>query len=563
MVTALLYRQRKHCLGVNDCELLLSRVRNSEAMNGGTCLDVTIPGVASPISGTEAIVIFGANGSGKTRLAIEISRNAGGEFVPALRNVAMPDQLPNWTRDTASREFDNRINGQIHRHWDLNSDIDALFAKLMSEHAAEAVRVHDEITEGRPIPTLIETALQRIKKIWRQVFPGRSIRFSDFSARVSSEHIGEQEYAASQMSDGERTGLYLAARVLNSNRTLVLIDEPETHFHSRLAVRFWDAMEAACPDKRFVYVTHDLAFALSRIRSPKVLVRPGQPPAIIPAGSTLPDSDLQAVLGAASFSIYARRIVFCEGREERSLDQALLRAWFNDRGTALVPVGSCESVRRCVASFRDNPIVGGFDAVGLIDRDHFPDDLIGHTSGLSILDVHEVESLYVLPEVFSSVAAHLGKTAEAASLYAQALGEMKRSTSGVIEEKLVEQRYKARYRAELERAVFAARAERSASVEDHATHSSQAIASIDARAIAVAERAMVRDALNSADAIVFLRIAPGKGLIHIAARVLGMTKESYCELVQSALESPPESELGRIGRQIQGALAPHLPPRTS
>jgi len=57
---------------------------------------------------------------------------------------------------------------------------------------------------------------------------------------------------------------YLAGRVLDSESTIIIVDEPEVHFHSRLAARFCNEMKALRPDCRLVYVTHDLPFALSR-----------------------------------------------------------------------------------------------------------------------------------------------------------------------------------------------------------------------------------------------------------------------------------------------------------
>src|SRR6185312_12461717 len=78
-------------------------------------------------------------------------------------------------------------------------------------------------------------------------------------------------YPAKTMSDGERTCLYLAARVLTAESGILVIDEPELHMHRKLAIDYWNKLEEMRPDVRFVYVTHELHFALSR-RDPTLIV---------------------------------------------------------------------------------------------------------------------------------------------------------------------------------------------------------------------------------------------------------------------------------------------------
>lgn len=260
-------------------------------------MQVNIPGLSTALDGQAPIIILGANGSGKTRLAVEMTRQGGAEFIPAVRNIALPDQIPNWTLQTAINELTNRTNQRQNSYWELIADIDALFGKLWSSHAVEAMRVYDQLLQGEKPDNLPDTVLNKTKEIWRRVFPGRTIAFSDFSAKVSNEYLGSASYTAKHMSDGERTGLYLAARILDSSRPVVVVDEPETHFHSRLAVRFWDTLESICTDKRFVYVTHDLTFALSRKDASIVLARPNQPPELIQPGTALPKEDVASILG--------------------------------------------------------------------------------------------------------------------------------------------------------------------------------------------------------------------------------------------------------------------------
>ena len=525
-------------------------------------MDILIPGLTSPLVGTTPVVILGANGSGKTRLAVQMTQAGNAEFIGAVRSIALPDQIPNWSLQTAINELTNRTNQRKNTYWELIPDIDALFGKLWSSHAVEAMRIYDQLQEGKTPDSLPETVLNKTRALWKTVFPGRTIAFSDFSATVSNEYLGSATYTAKHMSDGERTGLYLAARILDSAHQLVVIDEPETHFHSRLAVRFWDALESMCSDKRFVYVTHDLNFALSRKDANIVLARPNRAPELIAAGDTLPTDDVASILGAASFSVYAKRLVFCEGREEKSLDQELLRAWFSDRGTALVPVGGCENVKRCTAAFQTSSIVSGFEAVGIIDRDHWPDNLLSNIRGVHVLPVHEVESLYVLKPVYLAVAAHLGLAASAEQSYASAHQGWKQQVSGTLSNKLISERFKARSMMLLERGFIS-----TADFNDRHALQSALTSQIPSTLpvthpdqICNEEAAIVDTAVGSDDSEAFLRVLPGKPLVGPAAGSLGISKERYCEIIKTGLGS---SEVGfaTLHASLEAALAPYLPAR--
>jgi ABC-type cobalamin/Fe3+-siderophores transport system ATPase subunit len=526
-------------------------------------VDISIPGLELPIKGSSPIVILGANGSGKTRLAVEMTRSVGAEFIPALRNIALPDQIPNWTLQTATNELNSRTNQRQNSYWELIQDIDALFGKLWSSHAVEAMRVYDQLLEGKAPGKLTDTVLNRTKELWRQVFPGRSISFSDFSAKITNEYLGSSTYTAKHMSDGERTGLYLAARILDTDKGIVVIDEPETHFHSRLAVRFWDALESLCPDTRFVYVTHDLTFALSRRDASVVLARPNTSPELIQPGTALPSEDVASILGAASFSVYAKRLVFCEGKEEKSLDQELLRAWFNDKSTALIPVGGCENVKRCTAAFGVSSVVSGFDAVGIIDRDHWPDDLLKGFKNIHVLPVHEIESLFVLKPVYVAIAIHSGHSQEAVEqMYESLFESFRQQMKGVLANKLIGERFKAKTMMFVERAFSRGvdghdRAQLMASVIGQIT-SVRAVA--DPESIWREEESTVEAALAATNPDEFLRVLPGKPLLGPAASSIGITKERYCELVKTALSSS-EPAFAILKQSLEKALSPYLPPR--
>ena len=53
----------------------------------------------------------------------------------------------------------------------------------------------------------------------------------------------------------------------------IVIDEPEIHLHKTIMHKLWDKIEEYCPNKTFVYITHDLDFAASRKEAKKIWVK--------------------------------------------------------------------------------------------------------------------------------------------------------------------------------------------------------------------------------------------------------------------------------------------------
>jgi len=528
-------------------------------------MDIRLPGISESLAGTDPVIILGANGSGKTRLAVNLAQEPNVDFIPALRNLSIPDQLHNWTLQRATSELQSRNNQHKSRHWEFTNEIDVLFAKLLSAHASQAMNVYDHIRKNEILPPINDTIIDKISELWSAVFSGRKISFNDYTPLVTSEYQSGSSYAAKQMSDGERTGLYLAARVLDSTKHVIIVDEPETHFHSRLAVRFWDALESQCKNKRFIYVTHDLTFALSRKNAQIVLARADQPLQLLESLNKLPTDDINAILGAASFSIYARRIVFCEGEEGKSLDQELLRAWFHDRETALIPVGGCENVKRCAAALAIDGMVNGLKAIGIIDRDHWPDDLLDNCDkNIHVLKVHEIESLYSIPEVYIAVAIHLGTSKEEAKdKYHSAIDIfIKNNQDGTLINKLISCRFKALTAMLFER-VFSGKLDysnRDSILQSFSKDLTNAPPVTSTRDLWDKEVTFVESALGSKDPHQILRVFPGKPILPALAKSLGVSKDRYCEIVKEGLNSTASSMID-LSKGLEKALRTYLPSR--
>ncbi len=63
------------------------------------------------------------------------------------------------------------------------------------------------------------------------------------------------------MSDGERVcSLSYLQCLITPDDYIIVVDEPEIHLHPSIMKRLWGEIERYCPNKTFVYITHDLNF---------------------------------------------------------------------------------------------------------------------------------------------------------------------------------------------------------------------------------------------------------------------------------------------------------------
>lgn len=513
------------------------------------------------VTGMAPLVMIGPNGSGKTRHGLKMTGWNQANMIAALRNIALPANLPMQTLDRAGQDLQNQIDQRRSEPWTISNEINVLFSKLMVEHADAAIRFMENFQVANPsVPEV--TKINRLTDLWTNLFPGRQIEFTGYNPRVRSVISGAPAtYPAQQMSDGERVALYLAARVLDSGQPIIIIDEPEAHFHSRLAARFWNQIEALRSDCRFVYITHDLPFALSRRDATFVLVMPNAAPQFIDLREGVPVRLAEDLLAAASISIHARRIVFCEGTEA-SRDQELYMAWFRGPDTAVIPLGSSTAVIRSAETFAESKLVSGMQAVGIIDRDYWPERFLDKLPDVvKPLGVHELENLLCLRSVFTAVAKHLGK-AESEALYESFIGRAKDQFAGGFLNKQISERFRRRCENEFNTALNALSVN-----EDIGEMAKSHIEELNPNKWATSptellseERARLEEALAS-DEVEFLRYFPGKTFIYFAAEALGMGRDSYVQLICSALEAEGEQSLTQLGIELEQCLCNFLPER--
>jgi len=132
---------------------------------------------------------------------------------------------------------------------------------------------------------------------------------------------------------------------------IVIIDEPEMYLHKAVLKKLWDILEKIKQECRFIYLTHNLKFAASRLNAEKLWGKSFAYPSnweieSIPRNNKLPEPLFLELLGSR------QNILFCEGKDG-SIDEKIYNALFPN--FTMKAVESCSSVINCTQAFGKMP----------------------------------------------------------------------------------------------------------------------------------------------------------------------------------------------------------------
>lgn len=353
-------------------------------------------------------IIIGANGSGKTRLAVYLEEQLGEKAhrIAAHRALSLNPNIekiseakakqglfygnPEWAKDISQRKS-ARWNNKSSTY--LLNDFDRLLQYLFAQQNNLAVENHQKSKRGEEI-TNSETKLDILQEVWERLLPTKKLRITADDIRVSSIGIESADYSASEMSDGERAVFYILGQVLSANEDSILIfDEPELHIHKSIISNLWDEIEKLRSDCSFLMITHDIEFAATRIAKKYVIRNYYSDPAW--DISEIPDSELDEqtitlILGSR------KPILFVEG-EKTSLDMEIYRLCYPE--WTVIPKGACKDVIQAVSSLRklneDMPILN-IKCAGIVDRDTRDNSQIQKLEGegIKVLLCSEIENIF-------------------------------------------------------------------------------------------------------------------------------------------------------------------------
>lgn len=226
------------------------------------------------------------------------------------------------------------------------------------------------------------------------------------SERILAQKPGSDVYSISELSDGERNALLIAASVLTAKPgSLILVDEPERHLHRSIISPLLTHLFARRNDCAFIVSTHEVLLPIDNNESTTLLVRgcryTGKNPSgweidIVNGPDGIPEDIKLDIYGSR------RKLLFVEGTEE-SLDKPLYGILFPE--ITIVPKGNCREVERAVVGVRGAASLHWASAYGLIDADGREGEIAELlANGICATECYSVESLYYHPQMIRVIA---------------------------------------------------------------------------------------------------------------------------------------------------------------
>ena len=356
------------------------------------------------------VTIIGANGAGKTRFVNHLVEQCGDQAyrISALRALFPVEQEEQSLKGSIGERFDkfNRNMQQVVNT--AKSEFDKLTYVMMIDEFRSLMnfKAHQLMHEEMEFP---KTKLDKVVKMWQEVFPKNKILRENGKLLFATEGQTDK-YTALRLSDGEKAVLYYLGAVLYAmDDAVIFVDDPETFIHPSIMHTLWNVIEEIRPDCTFVYSTHDINFASSRIDNKCIWVKDFNPERmtwdyeVLQSSNNLSDSLYIDLLGTR------KPVLFVEGDEEHSIDSRLYALVFPEY--TIKPLGSCNKVIESVRSFNDLQGLHHLDSGGIVDRDRRDDKEVAYLRKKKILvpNVAEIENILMLEGVIRAVARHRHK----------------------------------------------------------------------------------------------------------------------------------------------------------
>lgn len=344
-----------------------------------------------------SIVVVGANGSGKSLFGFWMEQNiqALGYRIAAQKALVIPENIPAGGQAAAGQ-----LSARKQSANQPMSDFTALLNALFSDERERNRKYSRSAREKLPAVVAPNCKFDLLEKIWASVFPHRVLVIEN--DKVEARRENGKPYAAQAMSDGERVAFYHIGKCLFApSDAVIIIDEPEIHLHQAIQIPLWNAIEAARTDCTFVYLTHDLGFAESRVFAKKIWLKSYQENnwewEEIQSNPAVPDALLYQVLGSR------RNVLFVEGDETNSYDTPLYSALYPNE--LVLSRQNCDKVVEATKAMSALPGLHNLKVRGIVDRDRRGDKEIASlkANGILVADVAEVENLLCLPEALVAV----------------------------------------------------------------------------------------------------------------------------------------------------------------
>ena len=395
------------------------------------------------------VVLIGANGSGKTTFANSIreqlEKTDNGIVIPAQKLLVFPTYNSIPTYKSAFADYESRQKVCLDDKQTFKAEKNDDYPYSLSKQYSEELRIL--------VSALISERLERRNNFCSNAQEGDIIHLNDFKSNIDEvieiwnhliEHrtllcdnlgnlqieCGDEKYPAYKMSDGERVIFYVVGRVmLAKESSLIIVDEPEMHLHKAILNKLWDILEEKRKDCMFIYLTHDIDFASTRIANKRWLKSYSSSTSGI-FDSEIPEALLMKILGSR------KKVLFCEGKQG-SLDRQIIELLFPN--FTITPLASCKDVINYTKAY--NKISNKYAvAYGIIDRDFRTKEQLDKLAAENIYsyDVAEIENLFLIEDFIKGFAEYKHETCDIDSIKTQILALLTRNKEQQISSYLIQ-----------------------------------------------------------------------------------------------------------------------------
>ena len=372
--------------------------------------------------GNQNTIIVGKNGSGKSSFASFIKNSFSDNIVviPAQKYLVCTP-----LHDLKSLSMNRGTLGEVqYRNYigdlresryvdDVLNNLESIFSKLIITFCNEEVKkgldyYYTKSTEGAENSLLIQ-----VNNILANIIPGVQVQINS-DCRCIDIIKDDNIYNVNAMSDGEKVSLYYILHViLASEDSYIIVDEPETFLNTSVANRLWNSLEEIRQDCKFIYLSHNIDFIMSRKLAKLIWCVEYTYPNnwvlkdVEFQDNLLPKELIISLLGAQ------KTILFCEGNVGEVSDYSFYSALFSDK-VFVYPVGGHREVIQYVRKFNSSLLNGYYNAVGIIDHDFLSEETIDDylKDKIFTLPFNEIEMALLCDELLESIV----------SLYADEIG---------------------------------------------------------------------------------------------------------------------------------------------
>lgn len=318
--------------------------------------------------------------------------------------------VPDWLKQQASQMTQN-----LYLEW-MRSMLGRQ-QRLQSEYFQ---RAQQAARAGEAVPPP-EDPLAHYRAGLAQVLPHlRFVRLDQDARRLVFDSAG-LELPYEELSGGERELAFLVGQIdrFGLRDGLFLLDEPELHLNPELLRGWLDYLRSTVGSGQAWVATHSLEAAevagpsstLVLERDDDRLVRRAPPLADRPALTTL-----AAAVGTPAFSVARSRFVLIEGTRERRERERFATVLESNVADRFIEADGCTEV---IARVRALRLLASEEeqlrVAGIVDRDFRTQAeraQLLETEGVHVLSVHEIENLFLQPDLLRRLLADANEDSE-------------------------------------------------------------------------------------------------------------------------------------------------------